>query len=105
MYDKRNFFQLYLSLLKTKHLLFKIFDKRDYNSISVKILLMFFNFTSCYAINALFFNDETMHQIYEDEGDFNFIYQLPQIIYSSLISSVIYAFLKKLALSQYSILD
>ena len=27
-----------------------------------------------------------MHQIYEDEGDFNFIYQLPQIIYSTLIS-------------------
>ena len=105
MYDKRNFFQLYLSLLKTKHLLFKIFDKRDYNSISVKILLMFFNFTSCYAINALFFSDETMHQIYEDDGKFNFIYQLPQIIYSTVISYILDSFIDFLALSQDNIIN
>jgi hypothetical protein len=105
MYDKRNFFQLYLSLLKTKHLLFKIFDKRDYNSISVKILLMFFNFTSCYAINALFFSDETMHQIYEDDGEFNFIYQLPQIIYSTIISYILDSFIDFLALSQDNIIN
>ena len=30
-----------------------------------------------------------MHQIYEDGGDFNFIYQLPQIIYSTIISFII----------------
>ena len=41
-----------------------------------------------------------MHKIYEDNGSFNFIYQLPQIIYSSLISAVINALLKLLALSQ-----
>ena len=46
-----------------------------------------------------------MHKIYEDKGDFNFIYQLPQIIYSFLISAVINALLKLLALSQELILD
>ena len=46
-----------------------------------------------------------MHQIYEDEGSFNFVYQLPQIAYSSLISSVINILLKILALSQGLILD
>jgi len=105
IYDKRNFFQFYFSLLKTKHLFFKIFNKRDYNSISVKILLMFFNFTSCYAINALFFSDETMHQIYEDEGEFNFIYQLPQIIYSTIISYLLDLVIDFLAISQDSIID
>ena len=30
-----------------------------------------------------------MHKIYIDEGNFNFIFQLPQIIYSSLISYII----------------
>ena len=41
-----------------------------------------------------------MHKIYEDKGSFNFIYQLPQIIYSSLISLVLNTLLKLLALSE-----
>ena len=41
-----------------------------------------------------------MHKIYEDKGKFNFLYQIPQIIYSTLISIVISIIIKKLALSQ-----
>ena len=41
-----------------------------------------------------------MHKIYEDEGSFNFIYQLPQILYSSLISMVLNTLIKSLALSE-----
>ena len=85
-FDQRDIYQYYISLLFTKLIIFQIFNKKDYNSISLKILLFFFSFSSSYAVNALFFNDDTMHQIYEDEGDFNFIYQLPQIIYSTLLS-------------------
>jgi hypothetical protein len=40
-----------------------------------------------------------MHKIYLDEGDFNFIYQIPQILYSSLVSGIINIFLKLLALT------
>ena len=104
-YDKRTFCQYYLSLLFTKHMLFQIFNKRDYNAYSIKVLLLFFNFSSCYAINTLFFNDDTMHQIYEDEGDFNFIYQLPQIAYSTLISLFIDNITSFLALSEDNILE
>ena len=46
-----------------------------------------------------------MHKIYKDNGSFNFIYQLPQILYSSLISAVINTLLKILALSEKSILE
>ena len=46
-----------------------------------------------------------MHKIYEDEGDYNFIYQLPQIIYSILICIIINYLLQWLALSQNSILE
>ena len=73
-YDHRTFFQYYISLLLTKHILLQIFNKKDYNSRSIKVLLLFFNFSSCYAINALFFTDQTMHKIYEDNGAFNFIF-------------------------------
>ena len=105
LYDKRTFLQYYLSLLFTKHILFQIFNKKDYNSNSIKVLLFFFNFSSSYAINALFFNDNTMHQIYEDEGDFNFIYQLPQIVYSTLISYFIDNITAYLALSEDDIIE
>ena len=46
-----------------------------------------------------------MHQIYEDKGSFNIIYQLPQIAYSFLISTVFNILLKMLALSEGLILD
>ena len=46
-----------------------------------------------------------MHKIYKDNGSFNFIYQLPQILYSSLISAIINILLKILALSEKSILE
>ena len=45
-----------------------------------------------------------MHKIYTDEGSFNFIYQIPQIIYSSLISNIIDSLIKFLALSEDNIL-
>ena len=45
-----------------------------------------------------------MHKIYEDKGKFNFLYQLPKIIYSSLISFVLNMLLKLLALSESDIL-
>ena len=104
-YDKRNFCKYYVSLLLTKHNLFQIFNNRDYNAYSIKVLLFFFNFSSCFAVNALFFNDNTMHQIYEDEGNFNFIYQLPQIVFSTLISYFIDNITTFLALSEDKVLE
>ena len=71
----------------------------------VKIFIFFFFFTIDLIINALFFNDDTMHKIYEDEGSYNFIYQIPQIIYSSILSIIVNIFIKFLALSQSDIIE
>ena len=46
-----------------------------------------------------------MHKIHEDKGIYNFIFQLPQIIYSSLISFTLDFFIELLALSQDLILN
>ena len=46
-----------------------------------------------------------MHRIYESKGEFDFIYQLPKTIYSSVISIIFNTLLNKLALSNDSILD
>ena len=100
-FDKRSFIQYYLALLKINHLfLFSFFSNNDYNSKIIKIFLFFLFFTNHININALFFNDNTMHKIYIDEGNYNFIYQIPKIIYSSLISIIINFLIKLLSLSQ-----
>ena len=100
-YDNRIFCEYYISLIKTKHnLIFAFFYSKDYNSRIIKIDLFFINFVIYFTVNAFFFDDDTMHRIYEDKGKFDFIYQLPQIIYSSMISSVLNAILKLLALSE-----
>ena len=52
-----------------------------------------------FFVNALFFNDEAMHKIYEEKGSFNFIYNIPQILYSSLISGFINGLIQILALT------
>ena len=103
-FDKRTYLYYYFSLLKTKHLLFFSFYSSDYNSRIIKIDLLFISFVIYYTVNALFFNDSTMHKIYEDGGSFNFIYQIPQILYSALISNIFNIILKTLSLSQKSIL-
>ena len=44
-----------------------------------------------------------MHKIYKDEGNYNFVYQLPQIIYSLLITVLIKTSLSLLSLTEKSI--
>ena len=89
-YDHRSYIQYYISLLKMKPLLFKFMTLNDYDSRMIKIYLCFYNFISNYTVNALFFKDDTMHKIYLARGYFNFIYQLPQIIYSAVISFIFF---------------
>ena len=71
----------------------------------IKNFLFFFFFTLNLTVNALFFNDNTMHKIYIDEGKYNLIYQIPQILYSSIISWIISTLIKYLSLSQDNIMD
>ena len=85
-YDKRTYFQYYFSLIKIKHpLLFLFLTNNDYNSIIIKIDLFFLSFSIYYFVNALFFNEKIIHQIYEDQGIYNFIYLIPFVIYSFII--------------------
>ena len=88
-------------MLKRNHpVIFSFGCDNDYNSRIIKIFLFFFSLCVDLAVNALFFTDDTMHKIYEDKGQFNLIYQLPQIIYSALISGFINSLIRNLALSQ-----
>ena len=104
--DKRTYFQYYISLIKTRHILiFTFFSYHDYNSLIIKISFFFFSITLFFSINCLFISDSTIHKIKEDGGSFNIEYQLPQIIYSSLISSVVNAFVKAICLTDKNIIQ
>ena len=104
--DKRNYFEYYGSLLKYNHpVLFSFAPYNDYNSKIIRIFLFFFSFSLDLTINALFFTDDTMHKIHEDKGQFDFLYQIPQIMYSTLISRFIDSLIRKLALSQDNIVE
>ena len=104
--DHRTFNEYYISLLKRKQIiLFTFYTNDDYNSKIIKLSLFLFSFSSFYAANALFFNDSTMHKIYIDEGEFNFIYQIPQILYSAIISAIFNSIIKYFCLSEKNILE
>ena len=106
IYDKRVYFQYYWSLLKKKQLiLFTFLPINDYNLVSLKIALFLLSFSLYFTINGFFFSDETMHKIHEDKGAFNIFFQIPQILYSSVISAAINMILKLLCLSEKNILD
>ena len=104
--DKRTYFQYYLSLIRAKHLLFFSFwPTFDYNSQIIKIFLFFFEFALSFIVNALFFNDDTMHKIYEEKGSFDFIYNIPQIFLSSLISGFIDGLIQAFALTDSNLIS
>ena len=106
-YDKREFCDYYFSLIRTKQLIFFSFcDFNDYNSGIIKKFIFFLSFALHYTINALFFTDKLMHQIYEDGGKYNIIFQFPYITYSAIISTVVLRImLATLVLTEKSILE
>ena len=105
IYDKRTYLEYYWSLLKKKQLiLFTFIPQNDYNLFSLKISLFLLSFSLYFTINAFFFSDDTMHKIHKNNGKYNLLLQIPQILYSSVISTKINMVLKILSLSEKNIL-
>jgi len=103
--DKRTYLQYYFSLIKRKQkVIFTFYTTNDYNSRIIKISLFFFSFSLYFTVNSLFFSDSTMHKIYEDKGSFNFIFQIPNILYSTIISSCINILVNMLSLTERNII-
>ena len=104
--DHRNYCQYYCYLLKYNHSIsFSFASYNDYNIQIIKKFLFFFSFCLDFTINALFFTDETIHKIYQDKGQFNFLYQIPQTLYSTLIGKFIDTLIKNLSLTQDIIIE
>ena len=93
-------------MLKTKQSLLNIFfNNNDYDPRIIKIDLFLLGFTIDYIVNALFYNDDTMHNIYKSKGKFDLEVQIPIIIYSYLISMLLNTPLEFLAFSNDAFID
>ena len=99
--DKRKFENYYISLIKTKHpIFFSFYPIKDYNSKIIKIDLFFLSFSIYYSINYLFFDEKVIHNIYKDKGFYNFIFLIPFILYSFIISNILIIVIKYFSLSE-----
>ena len=103
---RRNWVKTYWALLKREHrIIFTFFICNDYNIFVVKMSRFIFLLATDIAMNVFFFSDATMHKIFLDYGKYNFVQQIPQILYSSIISQIIEVFLCFLSLTDVHIYE
>ena len=98
--DKRTIIQIYLSLIKREHIIiFTFLICNDYNLLYIKISRFIFLMATDMAMNTFFFSDESMHKLFLNYGKYDIIQQIPQIVYSTIISQLLEVFLCFLSLT------
>jgi len=98
--DKRTLLQLYYATLKREHLIiFTFFNCDDYNLLSIKLARFIFLVATDMALNVFFFSDDSMHKLFLSYGKYDFVQQIPQITYSTIITQLIELFLCFLSLT------
>ena len=91
---------MYWYLLKREHLiLFTFLSRNDFNIFIIKLSKIFFAITPDMAFNVFFFSDESMHNVYVSGGEHDFIGQLAQMIYSTIISQILQIFINYLTMT------
>ena len=87
--DKRNYYQIYWSMIKRDELLlFNFVSYNDYNLFYIKIEKFIIVILNLMAMNAFLFADEKIHKYFLDEFKYNFIKHILQIILSIIITHV-----------------
>jgi hypothetical protein len=98
--DDRKFFRVYWSFLKREHtIIFTFFAWNDLNIFSIKLGKFFFLICTDMALNVFFFSDDSMHNLYESQGEYNFIDSIIQMIYSTIVSQLLQVFLNYLTMT------
>ena len=89
-HDHRSCWCMYYSLIKREHrIIFTFFVYHDYNLVPVKYSRFIFLLATDMCMNVFFFSDATMHKIFLNYGKYNFLQQIPQILYSTIVSQII----------------
>ena len=99
-YDTRPFLKTYHSVLMREHIiLFTFFSWNDYNLFYVKIERLLVLICTQMTMNGLFFSDESMKKANKSD-DYNFVQQLPKIIFSLIATHLV-----EVALCYFSMTD
>ena len=99
-YDKRTFIKIYWSLLKREHLIiFTFFAWNDFNIFSIKLSKFFHAICTDMVFNVFFFSDESMHNLYQSGGVYNFVEQFFQMVISTIVSQLLQIFLNYLSMT------
>ena len=77
------------NMTKEHPFIFTFITKDDYNITMAKYSRFIFLLCTDMAMNVFFFSDETMHKMFLDYGKYNFIQQIPQILYSTILSKLL----------------
>ena len=88
--DKRSFFQIYFSLIRTKQILiFTLSCKNDFNPRTMKISFMFSIFALFLTFNTIFVTESTIHNLFISNGKISIFSNLTKIGLSIFISGTI----------------
>ena len=95
--DKRNFFSLYLSLIKMKiDIISILFYPDDFTHQSLTLSIYIFDFLFSFFMNALLYTDDVVSEKYHNNGQLDYLTSLFLSLASNIIFSFIMNFIKKL---------
>ena len=104
--DNRGFCRTYWSVLLREHSALLTFVAwHDYNLFYVKIERFLILFCTDMTMNGLFFSDESMHNLYVNNGEYSFVQQLPQILYSLIVCHILEVILCYLSMTDTAIYE
>ena len=102
-YDKRPFFKIYWSVLMREHIiLFTFVSRNDNNLFYIKLVRFLVLLCTQIAMKGLFFSDDSMHKA-NNTDDYNFVQQLPKIIFSLFATYIIEVLLRYLSMADVAI--
>ena len=95
--DKRNFFSIYLSLIKMKiDIISILFYPEEFTHKSLTLCFYALDFLFSFFLNALLYTDDVVSEKYHNNGELNFFTTIFLALTSNIISSIIMYFIQKL---------
>jgi len=96
--DKRKFCEMYKDILLNKHIfLNNIFEEDKYKPRTLRFIIYLLSLNLYFVINALFFSESYISELYREEKEEKFFSFIPRsikrIIYAFLVGSIINFFL------------
>ena len=103
-FDKRGFCFIYWGYLKEEQIILNTFILEDFLHLRIiKIYIFFFSFTLELFLNAIFYTDNYISDLYSNQGIYDFLNDLPKSVISSVIGLILMFILNILSNSQTSL--